>query len=108
MILRLWSAEMRASEVDAYVRYFEITGAKDYGATPGNLGYQLLFEDIDSDRTRVMTLSWWESEAHIRKFAGNDFSRARYYPEDDRYLLTFPETVQHFRVPVSHRSPPVG
>jgi heme-degrading monooxygenase HmoA len=108
MILRLWSAEMRASEVDAYVRYFEVTGAKDYGTTPGNLGYQLLFEDMDSRRTRVMTLSWWASEADIRKFAGDDFSRARYYPEDHRYLLTFPETVQHFRVPVSHRSPPSG
>lgn len=101
MILRLWSAEMRTSEVDAYVRYFEITGAKDYGATTGNLGYQLLFEDIDAERTRVMTLSWWASEADIRRFAGDDFSRARYYPEDGRYLLTFPEKVSHFRVPVS-------
>lgn len=106
MILGLWSAEMRASQVDAYIDYFEITGAKDYGATPGNLGYQLLFEDIDSERTRVMTLSWWSSEDDIRRFAGEDFSRARYYPEADRYLLTFPQTVQHFRVPVSHRSPP--
>ena len=108
MILRLWAAEMRRTEVDAYVRYFEVTGARDYGATPGNLGYQLLFEDIDAERTRVMTLSWWRSEDDIRRFAGDDVARARYYPEDDRYLLTFPQTVRHFRVPVSHRSPPAN
>jgi heme-degrading monooxygenase HmoA len=106
MILRQWLAEMRASEVDAYIRYFEITGGRDYGATPGNLGYQLLFEEIDTERTRVMTLSWWSSEESIRKFAGDDFSRARYYPEDQRYLLTFPQTVSHFRVPVSRTSLP--
>ena len=106
MILRLWSAEMRAGKTDAYIDYFNETGAKDYGATPGNLGYQLLFEDIDSERVRVMTLSWWSSEADIRRFAGDDPSRARYYPRDDEYLLTFPQTVSHFRVPVSHRSPP--
>jgi hypothetical protein len=29
-------------------------------------------------------------------FAGADIGRAHYYPEDDRYLLTRPETVQHF------------
>lgn len=101
MILRQWSAQMRTSLVDAYIEYFKLTGAKDYGATPGNLGYQLLFQEIDSERTRVMTLSWWASEDDIRKFAGDDYTRARYYPDDRRFMLTFPETVDHFSVPVS-------
>ena len=32
----------------------------------------------------------------IRGFAGDDVERAVYYPEDDRYLLTKPEKVQHY------------
>jgi heme-degrading monooxygenase HmoA len=101
MILRQWSAEMRSSLVDEYTDYFKLTGAKDYGATPGNLGYQLLFQRIDEQRTRVMTLSWWTSEEAIRKFAGDDYTRARYYPDDKRFMLTFPENVDHFAVPIA-------
>jgi hypothetical protein len=33
----------------------------------------------------------------IRGFAGDDVERAVYYPQDDRYLLTTPEKVQHYQ-----------
>jgi heme-degrading monooxygenase HmoA len=46
----------------------------------------------------VETLSLWEDEAAIRAFAGEDVTRARYYHEDERYLLEFPERVEHFEV----------
>ena len=32
----------------------------------------------------------------IRGFAGDGVERAVYYPQDDRYLLTKPEKVQHY------------
>jgi len=37
-----------------------------------------------------------DGRAAIKAFAGDDVERARYFPEDDRYLLTRPETVQHY------------
>jgi hypothetical protein len=43
-----------------------------------------------------VTLSWWKDNQSIVAFAGNEIDRARYFPEDDRYLLTRPETVQHY------------
>ncbi len=43
-----------------------------------------------------MTL--WESEAAIRAFAGADYVRARYYPEDDDYLLEREPFVTHHDV----------
>ena len=48
-----------------------------------------------------MTL--WDSWESIRAFAGDDVERARYYPEDTRYLLELEPTVTHFEVlqPVS-------
>jgi heme-degrading monooxygenase HmoA len=48
--------------------------------------------------TEVTTLSWWESMAAITAFAGDDPEAARYYLEDDRFLLEKPEQVEHHRV----------
>jgi hypothetical protein len=34
----------------------------------------------------------------IKNFAGQDIEKAKYYPEDDDFLLEFEEKVQHFEV----------
>ena len=95
-IMREWRAEIRRALKDEYVAYVNATGIVGYRQTPGNLGAIVATRDIDAERTEIVTLSWWKDEASIRAFAGNDIGRARYYPEDDRYLLTRPETVQHY------------
>ena len=38
-------------------------------------------------RAEFLLLSFWESEAAVREFAGDPLDRAVFYPEDDRYLL---------------------
>ncbi len=95
-IMREWRAEVRRALKDEYAAYVEATGIAGYKQTPGNLGAIVATRDIDAERTEIVTLSWWEDEASIRAFVGSDISRARYYPEDDRLLLTRPETVQHY------------
>ena len=95
-IMREWRAEIRRALKDEYVAYVKATGIVGYKQTPGNLGAIIATRDIDMERAEVVTLSWWEDEASIQAFAGSNISRARYYPEDDRFLLTLPETVQHF------------
>lgn len=39
----------------------------------------------------------------MRAFAGEDYKTARYYPDDDRFLLSKPEFVTHFEVVVDAR-----
>ena len=95
-IMREWRAKIRRALKDEYVAYVKATGIDGYKETPGNLGATVSTRDIDAARAEIVTLSWWKDEASIRAFAGNDISCARYYPEDDRYLLTRPETVQHY------------
>ena len=95
-IMREWRAEVRRALKDEYVAYVNATGIVGYLRTPGNLGATIATRDIDADRAEIVTLSWWKDEASIRAFAGNDISRSHYYPEDDRFLLTRPETVQHY------------
>jgi hypothetical protein len=43
-------------------------------------------------------MSWWENMDAIRAFAGDRPELARYYPEDDRFLLDRPEFVEHAQV----------
>jgi hypothetical protein len=94
--MREWRAEIRRALKDEYVAYVKSTGIAGYKQTSGNLGAIVATRDIDEQRAEIVTLSWWEDEASIKAFAGSNISRARYYPEDDRYLLTRPETVQHY------------
>ena len=98
MILRKWSALIRTADEAEYVRYVEETGLEGYAATPGNLGFQLLLRTLGDGRSEVTTVSWWTDRTAVAGFAGDDPEKARYYPEDDRFLLTRPETVEHHRV----------
>lgn len=98
MIARMWRGRIHASDIDAYVDYVTSTGLKDYRATPGNRGAHI-FTHLDGDIANIVTLSFWESLEAIRAFAGDDVTRARYYPEDRRFLLDFPERVEHYDMP---------
>jgi heme-degrading monooxygenase HmoA len=95
-IMREWRAEVRRGLKDEYVAYVKATGIAGYKRAPGNLGAVVATRNIDAERAEIVTLSWWENEASIKAFAGNDINRSRYYPEDERFLLTRPETVQHY------------
>jgi hypothetical protein len=95
-ILREWRAEIRRGLRDEYVKFLETTALPGYRGTPGNLGAIVAVRDLDSERTEIVTLSWWLDKQSIVAFAGEDIGRARYYPEDDKYLLTRPDTVRHY------------
>lgn len=98
MILRRWQGRIRTADRQAYADYIGGTGGTDYRSTPGNLGFQMLFRDLGDGSSEVTTLSWWRSSADIVAFAGADIAIARYYPEDDRFLLDRPREVEHHEV----------
>ncbi len=97
MIARIWRGRVRAADIPAYQSYIAGTGLADYRATPGNRGAYMLTH-VDGEIGHVMTLSFWDDLQSIRAFAGDDVTRARYYPEDEHFLLDFPERVEHFDV----------
>lgn len=98
MIARMWRGWVRTDRIAEYVDIVLRTGMSDYRQTPGNEGAQLLTRDLGDGRTELITLSWWSDIDHIRAFAGDDIEKARYYPEDDAYLLDRENTVAHFEV----------
>lgn len=98
MIARMWRGWVRTELIDEYVDIVERTGMTGYRATAGNHGAQLLTRDLGGGRTELITLSWWTDLDVIRAFAGDDIEAAKYYPEDDAYLLDRETTVAHFEV----------
>ena len=97
MIARRWRGRVPAHRSDAYLAYLQQTGLPDYAATPGHLRTLVLRRTAEGVTEFELT-TFWESEAAIRAFAGEDISRARYYPEDADYLLELPERVEHWEV----------
>ena len=97
MIARIWRGRVRSNMLEEYRAYIAQTGIADYRATHGNHGAWMFTRERDG-YGEVITLSLWESEESIAAFAGDDITRARYYPEDKRFLLDFPERVDHYDV----------
>jgi heme-degrading monooxygenase HmoA len=90
---------MPAAMADEYMEYLNRTGLPDYRATPGNRGV-LVLRRLEGDRAVFELITLWDSLDAIRAFAGDDISRARYYPGADDYLLERELTVDHFDVMV--------
>ena len=97
MIARIWHGKTRASDADAYVEYLFQSGIPAYRATPGNRGAWVL-RRMDGDTAHFVTLTFWESRDAIVTFAGTDIEVAKYYPEDEKYLLEFEPTVGHYEL----------
>ena len=52
----------------------------------------------EGDIEHFTVSSRWDSLASIKRFAGNDYLRARYFPEDDEYLLEREPNVTHYEL----------
>lgn len=97
MIARTWHGRVPATKADAYEAYLGRTGLADLAATPGNRGL-LVLRRTDGNVTHFVLTSLWESVESIQRFAGDDYARARYYDEDDEFLLEREPFVTHYEV----------
>lgn len=86
MIARIWHGITPIDKSDAYLEFLKQRAIPDYESVPGNRGVHFL------------TLTFWDSLDAIRQFAGEDISKAKYYPEDSDFLLEFEPTVKHYEV----------
>lgn len=97
MIVRMWHGRVPTSKADAYREFTNSRAIPDYQSVDGNLSVYVL-ERREGDITHFITLTFWESLDAIKGFAGEDVETAKYYPEDEDYLLEFEPTVKHYHV----------
>ena len=94
-ITRIWHGITKAEYADEYLKYIEDTGMKEYKMVKGNISAKVL-RRIEGELCHFLAVTEWDSYDSIKKFAGNDFQRAKYYPADKKYLLEFEKNVVHY------------
>jgi len=97
MIVRMWHGRVPTSKAEAYRAFTNGRAIPDYQSVEGNLSVHIL-ERQEGDVTHFITLTFWESLEAIKGFAGDDIEVAKYYPEDQDFLLEFEPRVVHYEV----------
>lgn len=93
----MWHGRVRRADAEKYHEVVAATGLEEYGASAGIKGIYYL-QRHEGEVTHVVTLTFWDSWESIQAFAGDDVNRAKYYPEDEKYLLEKEPTVVHYDV----------
>ncbi len=99
MIIRTWGARTDAVGVSAYLEHFNASVLPALEALPGFLGFSLL-ESLSEPGASVSLLltTRWESIDDIRRFAGDDYTRAVVEPAAAAVLLEYDRVAEHYRV----------
>lgn len=97
MIARMWHGRVLTSKAQAYREFLNERAIPDYRSVEGNLSVHIL-EQPEGDITHFITLTFWKDLESIKAFAGDEVETAKYYPEDQDYLLEFEPTVVHYEV----------
>ena len=97
MLARIWTGATPRGKADAYAAFLEERAVPDYAQTPGNVAVYVLRRD-DGDRTEFTIVTLWQSLEAIEAFAGRDVSVAKFYPEDDEFLIERGPVATHYEV----------
>ncbi|HTF17160.1 MAG TPA: hypothetical protein VK658_03755 [Chryseolinea sp.] len=95
MITRVWHGRTSLEHVDSYLNFLLTKGTADYKKVAGNLSVRV-WRRLDTDCAHFCTVTEWDNIESIRKFAGEHYEKAVYYPEDQGILLEFEEHVAHY------------
>lgn len=86
MIVRMWHGRVDTSKSDEYAEFMKQRAAPDYSSVDG-LQKLLFLRRDEKDVTHFLLVTYWDSMDSVRKFAGESPEKAKYYPEDDQFLL---------------------
>jgi len=100
MIARAWHGRVPLQKGEDYLNFLKKRAVPDYQGTPGNRGVYIL-RRVEKGEAHFLLITLWDSREAIRAFAGDDIERARYYPEDNGFLLELEPHVTHYEVAAS-------
>ncbi len=97
MIARIWKGRTKVDDYEEYSEFLKRVAIPDYKNTDGFKGLTFL-RNKKNNVANFTLITFWENLEIIKNFAGEDFEKAKYYPEDQEYLLDFEEKVTHYEV----------
>lgn len=98
-IARIWRGRTSAAKADEYAKYNYEHGTKPL--IEKALGVQMLREDRAGE-SEFVTISYWENEEAMARFAGDDPRRIHHLERDAEFLIELPEGVQVLHILASH------
>lgn len=97
MIARIWHGKTSLENYEAYTKFLKEIAVPDYQKTKGFVNLSFL-KYVENSEGHFTLITYWKNLEVIKNFAGEDYEKAKYYPEDDAFLLEFEEKVRHFEV----------
>ena len=97
MIVRIWHGRTAPERAEAYAEFLRRRAIPDYRGVAGNQGAAVL-RRAGADGAEFLTVSLWSSLEAIRAFHGDDIEAAKYYEEDQDFLVEFEPRVVHYEV----------
>ena len=97
MIARIWEGRTKTEDLEAYTEFMKMRAIPDYQKTNGFIKLSFL-RRTDSKFAHFTLITFWKNLEVIQNFAGVDYEKAKYYEEDQNYLIDFPEKVTHYDV----------
>ena len=97
MIVRMWHGMVDASKSEEYAKFMKERAVPDYSSVDG-LKKLLFLRNVEADVAHFLLVTYWESMEAVKKFAGDRPEKAKYYPEDDDFLLEKEETSALYEV----------
>ncbi|MBO8174459.1 MAG: antibiotic biosynthesis monooxygenase [Thermococcus sp.] len=96
-IMRLWHGKVSIEKADEYERFLIERAVPDYSSVDGLIKLYFTRRD-EGEVAHFLLVTIWDSMESIKKFPGENPELAKYYPEDNDFLLEKEKYVQHYRV----------
>jgi antibiotic biosynthesis monooxygenase (ABM) superfamily enzyme len=97
MISRVWHGWTKPEHADTYEAMLRSEILPGIHRVQGFRGATLLRRQ-DGAEVEFVTITRFDDMAAVRAFAGEEPSRAVYYPEDERFLIERDNHVNHYEV----------
>ncbi len=96
-IMRLWHGEVAVEKADEYEKFMVERAAPDYSSVKGLLN--LFFQRKDEEtKAHFLLVTIWDSMESIKQFAGERPELAKYYEEDEGFLLSKEKHVSMYNI----------
>lgn len=96
-IMRKWHGKVPIEKADEYENFLIKKAAPDYSSAEGLM--KLYFQRKDEESiAHFLLITIWDSIESVKKFAGHNPGIAKYYPEDDSFLLEKEKHVSMYNV----------
>lgn len=97
MIARVWHGTVPIEKSDTYLQLMRDVALPEYKMTPGNRGAWCL-RRADGNLAHFEMLTFWDDVGAIKRFAGNEYEKAKYYDFDAGFLTEMELKAKHHEV----------